>query len=441
MKLYYPVLIILLTATSLFSADPDNFSHYVTIKNSLENNKIYKIPLSSSIIEKSYGLKDIRLFNESQEEVPFIILDNKTPQKRINIYEMKITSYDKQVEYVEIIAQLPEKYEAVGSISFDIAQKDFQKNIVVYAQDEKSEWKVLSKGMIYDFSSRVDLRNTSINIGESNYRNYKIRIYNSRKEDQTGKEIYLKYDNVNVNIRDRILSEIKIDKIYGKSYSQKEEEVVYDSKSFIPIETKLDEKKRTIIDLNANLPADKISFEVESPYYFRKVQFYYKSFPSDKSFHYIKQGSIYRFLLSEKKEEKNIVTLFATYHPIYRFIIENHQNPPLKLKKITYHWVEKQLFFIALNDSNGYKLVFGNRNINAPHYDIGNFIRQDNWHKQKIEGVKLSPIQKNVNFVPTSIEKKEEREKTILTGVIILMVVGLGFWLYRLMRKMAQKEN
>jgi hypothetical protein len=114
----------------------------------------------------------------------------------------------------------------------------------------------------------------------------------------------------------------------------------------------------------------------------------------------------------------------------------------LDIKGINLTWIQKSLFFVALGDALSYRVSFGNAAAERPVYDLVNSISQSNWRKLQAEKIEIAGIKQNQSFRPgLSGSVKARREKLILTVIIIMFVVGTGFWLYSLLARTGKKPD
>lgn len=99
-------------------------------------------------------------------------------------------------------------------------------------------------------------------------------------------------------------------------------------------------------------------------------------------------------------------------------------------------WVQKNLFFIGLKDSQLYRLYAGHPGATPPDYDISRFIRADNWRQLDSQIIKAGPIRPNPDFSlkPTD-EQKTKNEKIILMVVVIFLVAIIGSFIFQLIKK------
>lgn len=409
----------------------NDFKYYSDINGSIQKNKINSVYLRDDILDKSENdLKDIRIFNGSGNETPFIILDEKTPEDIKEIKNFEITDYSEQSGKDIIIAKLTEKnLSTIESIFFETSNNNFNKKIKIYGSDETQKWDFINENNIYDFSSKINLKKTQINFPKpKTYKYYKFEIQNLTQSEKDSM-LRLNYKDLNLSINDYDSNNFRIDAINGETFSKNKEIINYDSKKISFKSENID--KKTVINLNNNIPINKILFDISDPYYYREVNIYQTKNDKFTDNKLILKDVIYDIGSGENNEKKfiNINNLKNI-----RIEISNLDNPSLVINKITTQKIKNNLFFIS--NENNYSLYIGNKDIQAPSYDINNYINQYNWFKTNYNILKLSSVNVNQRFIKgVSKEDNEKFQKNILMGIIFLISGLLAIWIFKMTKE------
>nr|MDA8078024.1 hypothetical protein [Nitrospiraceae bacterium] len=62
-------------------------------------------------------------------------------------------------------------------------------------------------------------------------------------------------------------------------------------------------------------------------------------------------------------------------------------------------------------------------------------VTAQNWNQQAFETLAASPVQENTAYRPAaSHDRRAGMEKSVLIAVVLLLVIGLGYWLFALLR-------
>ncbi len=426
-------------ATSETQMKPQHFMYLAEIEESVKQNMLYRIHISSDIIKKcSTDFKDIRLFNENNQEIPFVLLKNKLAAEPAKVFNFKITAYEEEDTCSILTMETPANISVVDSIEIITPERNFKKNVYIYGSGDSQSWKLLAEDFIYDFSAQVDLRKTKLQFPAAKYAFFRLRLCNTEKPKSDQTSIKLRYEQLDFSVEKIIEKKLRIDRISGGYGTPQQDKTVYDEEIFKDYSIITNNQDKTVIELEAGMPCSKITFEIENANFFRYINVYGKR-NNEEKFNTIPitTQSVYRFSLGDMDERKQTIICPAPNYRTYRFEIKNKNSPPLKIKSIILHWVQTNLYFIGLNDVDRCTLFFGSKTrIPAPDYDISAFLRQDNISSQEHINLKVGPMMMNTDYTPLEeADKKSIIEKHILKLVVILLVILIGFWFYKLYKK------
>ena len=442
MKKAIPLILIILmicpaAVMATESLTPGDFRYCDDLDGRILSNTIYQVQLPPEILQKcADGYNDLRLFGSANREVPYVIIENEYPDEVIETFLFQVVDYKDDRTSTVITMKLPEKYQPVSVIEIDTADRDFKKDLMLYGSHDMKKWDLLVKDAIYDFSSQVALRKTEIKFTKADYRYFRIKLIDARSDAKAGRSIQLKYNGLDFSTNNISAKRLHINKITGLTGAKTDRIRVYDEEEFTGFPVNLDKDRNTIITVEADLPFDKVYFDVSNPYYYRELSIYHSDSGKADSYILLTRSSIYSFPLSGISETRNYVAYTSIKHKYYKIVIENKNNPPLEIRNIIFRWIQKDLYFVSLKETATYSLCFGNSLIKKPDYDLSNFINQNNWFKQRYEKLTTGQIKTNAGFrqkIPE--DKKKKIEKIILTAVVVSLVIGIGFWLYSLIRK------
>jgi hypothetical protein len=425
--------------TSETQMKPQHFMYLAEIEESMKQNKLYRIHIASEIIKKcSTDLKDIRLFNENNQEIPFVLLKNKVAAEPAKVFNFKIIGYEEEDTCSILTMKTPVNIPAVDSVDIITSERNFKKNVYIYGSGDGQSWKRLAEDFIYDFSAQVDLRKTKLQLPGVKYAFFRLRLCNTQKPKSDQTSFKLRYEQLDFSVEKITEKKLRIERISGGYGTPQQDKTVYDKEIFNDYSIITNNPDKTVIELEAGMPCSKITFDIKNANFFRYIKVYGKR-NNDDTFNNIPIAtqSVYRFSLGEMDERKHTIICPASNYRIYRFEIKNKNSPPLKIKSITLHWVQTNLYFIGLNDADRCKLYFGSKStIPAPDYDISAFLRQDNISSQEHIDLKVGPMMMNTDYTPLEkADKKSIIEKHILKLVVILLVILIGFWFYKLYKK------
>jgi len=378
---------------------------------------------------------DIRIFDEKGKEVPFVILNDERDEI-VKQYVLDVLDYEEKKNMAQITVEMPDDREDISIIELNIKGNDFKKSIDLEGSDDRSKWDHIVRDTIYDFSSKIDLRKTSIEFPESGYKYYRLTLQDLQVSTDQSENIKLHYKDLQFSIAGAVPQKMRVDGITGLTGNGSDRKYEYDKQLFNGFTQNVTEEGNTEIIVKAALPASKISFDVSNAYYFRKITIYVSETGEKNTFRPVTSSNIFAFPVSNDVETKNNIEIKTQIHSYYKFVVKNGNNPPLQIKGIEFEWIRKILFFVALDDSRQYILKFGDPELKKPVYDLVNFIHQENWTKVKSHELLPGDLTVNRGFSPvTSEEKKRTYEKATLTVVIVMLVFIIGIWLFILLKK------
>ena len=443
-KSFFFIIALCCLAMPIFAAQltPADFTYCAEVQGTVKAESLYQVHLGNEIIQKAgAGLEDLRLFDASRKETPFVVIGNVPPHETIETYPLEITGYDHDASSAVVIMKLPQKHRPISMLNLDIADKDFKKRVMLQGSSDNRTWAPIMEDTIYDFSSQVNVRKTKLEFAPNDARFFRLTMtdFDPRIADQPS--IKLKYKDLDFSVSGVQKKELRIHSVQGSTGMPAEKRPVYEQKTFADLSPTQDKDGNTVILLPAALPVDKVMLDVANPYYYRSVYLYGSSTGKEDSWQFLANDVIYRFpLSSEQREERNVLEHHPPKQAYYKIVVMNKSNPPLVIKTVTFFRVQQNLYFIALRDNERYSLCFGNTRVRRPDYDLARFVNQNTLSQHSFERMELSALQAGSGPRPTLGERVSGMEKFILKIVVVLLVIGMGFWLYTLLKKAPEKK-
>jgi hypothetical protein len=417
----------------------ENFYFNAKLNQPVQINQIYQINLPYEILSQcNFDYRDIRVFAPDNTEIPYVILDHVSPEKYNQRYNLKTINYTETEKSVIVTVELAQKLVHLNRLDLDIGDKDFKRNVDLYGSQNQTEWRLLSQDTIYDFSSQIDLRKTAITFPLSEFRYYRLDIFSDVQQERQNAEITLNYNGLDFKFNEKTNQKLRINLIQGSEIiDETNVKTVYDSYALTQFDAKIDEQGDTTIDSDCGAPFDYISFSINNPYFYRKVYIYGSQTREHGSNSLLVSGYVYSFPLNKGVEKVTRLVNYGHKRQYYNIKIDNQDNPPLTVNKIAFQWKRKNLFFIALHQDAIYSLAFSNHKVAYPDYDLKNFITQQNWENQPHTPIGIEKIHKSAQVKPVPSEmmsKQAKIENIILITIVIALVIGLSFWLFKLIR-------
>jgi len=337
-------------ASAAFALSPQEFSYSVELRGNSSANGIYMSKISPAMVENSLpGFLDLRVYAPNTTEIPYIIVDNRLPAEYIdNYYSLTIADYSENTDSVSLTATMPDKRQPIEIIELETGARDFKKNVTIYASDDKINWIEVLNEPYFDFSSKVDFRKTSFKFQQKlNNKYYKFVMYDASVSLKTGKSISLKYEGLDFSTEEFAERKVKIDRISAKTgfNVKKDATTTYCEKIFDKLNVIKDKNNNSIIDINARIPFDRITFDISSLYYNRAVRVFASDTGAEDSYSQLASFTLYNYPDSEFRASRNELWFSSIKRNYYRFVIENKNNPALEIRKIKLEFVEKNILF------------------------------------------------------------------------------------------------
>lgn len=419
---------------------PENFTHRAQIQGDTARGNLYRIHLAGDILQHCVrNCGDIRLFDADSHEVPYVIVETKIDHKRES-YDVELIDFKEDPDGAALTLKMPDKSDQINNLKINTSNRDFRIDVTLYGSDDRNNWSSVMSDVIYDFSSQVDIRKTEIRTPALHFKYLMLKMsYGAGKG--AGDRINLKYNGLDFSASGPQFNNIRINKILAEVVAEGDTEPVYD---WMPVSTysvEKGKKSETMIIVNTGIPLQRIYLDVANPYYFRRVTIFWddkgKTYPRE-----VGRGAIYRFPIGRKQEAKDYIDLTSCRKGFYKVVIENDGNPPPDIKGIRLGWIQKQLFFVALRDSEKYVLSVGSDAAEAQNYDLIQFVNDQNWNKLNSQPLSLSSAIQTVSYRPAvRDDKKATIEKIILIFIVMVLMTVMGFWLYVLLRRTSGKRQ
>ena len=370
----------------------------------------YKVALAPEIIGKlTPNYSDLRLVDKENNEVPYYLEKeafsvNKRVFKQYKIKEKIKWQNGATVLFIENTAQ-----NAINNIQLQIKNFDVRKRLELAGSNDYNEWFTIKENYVFRSANGGNLTSEvkSLNFPYCDYKYYRIIIYDV---------FSLPINVMKVGYYDTY-------KELGKFNEIEEPQCSYIDTAGV---------KQTFIQIQfKDKPYwDKLVFKIEKPtYFYRNAKLAVKK----KDY---KGRTYYATLQSLVINSNSDLTFYANsfkHNNVY-LIIDNEDNPPLEIKSIQAYQLKHHLV-THLENSNNYKLVFGNnKQLITPNYDIAYF-------KAKI-GENTSVLKtKSISLVKAEITKEQEQQKNnywiwIAVGGVALL---LGFISYKMILEMEKK--
>lgn len=427
---------------------PENFKYHSNIKGHFTANQGYMVHLTDHIFEHCQeNCKDLRFFDTKGTEISFVIVKHVYPEQKSKHYNMDIMAYDSDNKTTSIV--LKTKNTHIDKIFIKTPNVNFNKTATLYGSPDLHNWQMITNEILYDYTRHVDLRNTAIKLDKSlAFPYYKIIISKDTSKFKTKDSIHLKYGELYFSFENspHKTRDFKIEAVTSTLLKNNHTQpTIYDKKN---IQFKLKHlDKKTEIFFESHLPFETINFKINPPpqYFNRKVNLYYKNnyyrYKND-GYALLKTSSIHNLPVHTNKRPKTYIKITA--NPIYKNIkatIYNQNSLTLNIASVELKWPRHYAIFIPPVSSANITLCVGSEDAKAPVYDLQDFINQNNWFSFNAKKAASGPVYLNKDYNPVKTDEyyKGKLEMYLLLSVVLIAVILMSYWLYKLVRSSQSK--
>jgi hypothetical protein len=385
------IIIIIIISLSLQSYS-QKFA-YKALLPKVDSSGYYHIFLPPDVTSKlNYKFSDLRLYDKKGREIPYIRLSDDEMFKTAKYREIKILSnqYRRQKKYTHILIDNKKKYNINNLVLVVDNPQGAEAWINLAGSNDRKIWNVLKNNSRYlpEFSDSSTTEIRINDIPQTNFEYYRILLYDF------GKTSFKVHKVLNYELANRKIDYIEVMK---PKFTQDD----------------TSEANKSIISIYFKEPQyiDKMVFKItQPPYYLRKAEITKKDSLSGKRIRLklYDQNQKDFYLCSDSS---NTLLLPRYYVQNLYLIVMNNDDEPLKFSDIRAY--QKKEYIIAyLNKNKRYQLLFGNKNVPPPIYDLKYF-------KYKIP-LKCPVISAGgiIKLVP-----KKRKEKNIQVAPIYLWIV------------------
>jgi hypothetical protein len=347
----------------------------------------------------------------------------------------------------------------IEGMQVTINGNDFEKNIQIETSEDNSTWKPLATCSVFDYSSRINLRNTKLNIPPTTARYIRLTI--SGDKPATGNTSNANDENVVLKYKDlefrsslptnptttakppRLVTGVNA--WYGKTIKERQ---VTDSAPLAISGSSTSEKGDTILDLGeSNLPLTAITLDIGTKYFMRQVRVESSTGKKDALWYEIANDSIYRFPAANRETSgrpnaDTAIRLDGRQYARLRLIIVNRDNTPLTVNSISGSYLQRNLYLLP-EKSRHYAVFCDSSDVTFPRYDLPSILPENSPELTKAVAWNLSEPQPNSAFdnrntkpVVSDNNGVTPAQLWLFRGLILLLAVGLAFWAWSTLRKL-----
>jgi Protein of unknown function (DUF3999) len=355
------------------------------------------------------SLADLRIVDDQSREVSYALFEEreKTTEEQYapKIFNRGVLPGQYSTLTLDLEREIPN-----NTLTLNTKSKNFRRRVEIAGSQDGRQWLVLKHdAYIFDFSGDQKVHLTTIKYPENRHRYLRVRVWN-------GMEPPLEFDGASLSLvtttTPRRVS--RTSRLFSREEDPKLKASV------------------CVLDLTyRRLPSDFLMLETPEENFSRLVEIL--SSNDLKAWQTQAQSDFYRFRTSRHSVEKKTLHFPEARHRYLKVIVYNHDDPPLKLTSFEVRGIEKDLIF-QFQPGRQYWLYYGNPTALAPQYDIERV--KSYLGVEGLPRARLGPQAENAGYRPSGPRKPwTETQPVLFWSVLILLVLGLGAYIFRLMMK------
>jgi hypothetical protein len=173
---------------------------------------------------------------------------------------------------------------------------------------------------------------------------------------------------------------------------------------------------------------------IDTLYYHRAVELWTAEVDKPEAYRRVASGVVYN--IPGMQTPRNALYTSQAQLQYVQLKIVNGDNPPLRLQHVTVAWPQYHLYFIP-EAGRRYALYCGSEQHRAPVYELRHVLPFNPATLMHYPVVPVGPLQQNPAYRPPAAQKPWFfTDKSLFTGLILLLACGLGVWMYRLMQRL-----
>lgn len=385
----------ILLAGAHFLASSQSFTYQGAVKG-VKEDALYKIPLDPALKKHMQpGLSDLRIYDSSQREVPFVIMGEPLLKEKQDFISYEIVSQSHFKNYSEILIKNPAK-DKISNIAFNINNSDAHKYCSIEGSEDKKQWYTVSALQELSLAYNNSYTNSykCIYFPLNDYLYFRLRVEDWNSEP------------LKINSAGYFKNSVIAGKLNAILFTK---------------DIKEDRKRKTTninLSFENNQQVDRIDFKIKSPRFFMRHAVIYAN-RTEKQKH---KTSTYKDVLFEfdLASDKALFFDVPSLNEKELFIeIENKDNPPLEMESISCQQLESYLV-CDLSAKNSYILKCGDQKLAAPEYDLVNFVSAI---PQLLPQANVEPLKQ----IPSAQTVTVEKQKSFLeTPAFLWLCIGLA---------------
>jgi hypothetical protein len=454
MRLNWPVLVgvFLVAVIAATAADDSRFRFRKELDRGTNlGEEILAVELDPDIFSATRdGFPDLRLRDEAGADVPFVLeqfTQRMTERVRQPCASEVASLRAAKGNALEIVVRLKEKAPNADGMTILTPLADYEHRVKVFGSQDEKDWAALvTDGLIFDYSRYMDIRNRDIALPANAFRRFKVEIEQIADDRESpfrelarGTRAGTKEQTIEVTRIER--RPFRIDRI--DLWRTVEQETApqavpmnYPIESF-HVEEDTRAKVTRIHVRTRHEPLTRLTVETPARNFHRSVTVRVPVTHGVRTdWVDIGHGTIHRFQFRAFRRENLQVQFPEQRDDHLEIAIENADNPPLEISSMKAEGNRYRMLFLA-SEGRRYRVEYGSDAAEAPRYDAAAVLASLRPGFQPVDA-RLGNQVENPQYRETRGPRDLLNNAIVLTVAIVLMVVVLGWILFRAGQRIKQ---
>jgi hypothetical protein len=444
----------LATAPSLAESDPRFRFGKELDRGAALGEEILAVPLDSDItVATREGFPDLRIRDEAGTEVPFVlepVNERRTEPVRESCASEVVSLRAVDGKALEIVVRLAEKAPNAAGVTILTPLTDYEHRVKVFGSQDEKDWSPLvADGLIFDYSRHMDVRNRDIVLPANDFRRFKLEIEQVLDERESpfleltrGRRGGPKDQRVEVTRIER--RPFRIDRI--QLWRMVEQEGAPQARTMnYPVElTQIEEdtkaKVTRIAVRSRREPLTGLILETPNRNFSRTARVRVPvRHGIQTEWVEIGHGTVHRFQFRAFRREELQVRFSERRAEHFQIVIENADNPPLEITSVKAEGNLYRMVFLA-SEQRRYRVDYGSDTAEPPRYDAASVLASLRPGFQPV-AARLGAQVENSRYREVHGLRDWLNNAIVLTLALVLMVVVLGWILFRAGQRIKQLPN
>jgi hypothetical protein len=394
------------------------------------------------------GFPDLRIFNAQDKEVPYVV--EKATESRMHTVRRpcasKVAALDEHGDDLDVVIRLDRDAPAADGLSIFTPLTNYERRVDVYGSDNGIDWTPLVSGrLVFDYSRYMDVSNREVALPKNAYRQLKVSIAGiADAKESPFLDLTRKYrggsetertERTVLERRPFRMNRIELWHDATEKLSETEKSVDYRVANWRAEEDA--KAKTTIVQVSTRRePVNELTLATSSRNFNRSAVLEIPVKRGDRTeWIDIGRGTLSLVDFGGYHKESLRISFPEHRETEYRIVIDNKDNPPLKITGITARGNVYQAIFLAAENET-YRLCYGSEEVESPTYDAAVVLASVRGREAASEGRLGEQVASAAVRTSSGSTMRSLLNSPYLFGAaIIVLVAVLGWALFRAARR------